>query len=344
MVDVLINGKAYGSVAQKLLANGMDVNVLRGYIGSDGRAYFTNNGKAVPTLNATLRKDEWKHYDTAVIKAAQERLIGVADLYSRGLTYSIPNGLGTTVLEYEDISDISAAQMSMDGISRSKSDRPEFDINYLPLPIIHKDYQINSRVLASSRNTGAALDTTMAELAARMVAEKLEDILFNGASAYTFGGGTIRGYTDHPSRNTVSLTANWDASAATGETILTDALAMKQASIEAKYYGPWVMYIPTGYETVIDGDFKSNSDKSTRQRILEVDGIQDIKVSDKLTANNVLLVQMTSDVVRMVQGLAITPVEWESEGNMVHHFKVMTIQVPQIRSDQNGNCGVTHAS
>lgn len=348
-MDFILNGQATGNVAQKLVSAGMDTNALRPYIGNDGRHYLTFmvNGKPVakPIVgNATLRKDEWKHYDVAVIKAAQERLVAVADLQGRGLTYNIPNGMGSTVLEYEDMSDTEPASLSMDGITRGEADRPEFDINYLPLPIIHKDFFINARVLASSRTTGAPLDTTMAELAGRKVAEKAEEMLMIGASSYAFGGGTLFGYMDFTHRGQYTLAAHWNDSGATGDTMLADVIGMKQASIDDRYYGPWQIYIPTNFETAIDADFKAASDKTIRQRLLEVDGIQGIKVVDKLTDDNIIMVQMTSDVIRMVNGMAITVVEWESEGGMRFHFKVMAIMVPQPRADQNDRCGIIHAT
>lgn len=325
-MGVLDGGGVLGSVAvaQRLLRCNMDVN------------------KALRT-NETLRKDEWKQYDTAIIKAAQERLVGVADLKSRGLVYPVGNGLGKTVLEYEDMGDALTAQMSMDGVSRGKKDRPLIDIKFLPLPIIHADYQLNARVLAASRNGNSPLDTTLAEMAGRAVSEYQESMLFNGVSSFTYGGGVIYGYVDFPHRNLGSLTVGWDQSGATGETILADVLAMKQALINDLHYGPYMLYIPTAYETVLDDDFKDETDKPLRQRIKEVNGIIDIKVVDKLTSG-VLLVQMTSDVVRMVTGLNITNVEWPSEGNMLFNYKVMTIDVPQIRAKQDNKCGIAHFS
>lgn len=343
-MDFIANGKAHGGVASLLLNNKMDVGLLRPYVAEDGRSYVTVNGVARPTANATLRKDEWKHLDEAVLMAVQDRLIGVADLESRGLVYNIPNGMGTTVLEYEDMSDLNDAEISMDGVSRGKGDRPEFDLNYLPLPITHADFSFSARVIEASRMRGASLDVSTAQLKARKVAEKIESMLFTGASAYTFGGGTIRGLMDHANRNTVTLTAHWNDSAATGETILDDVLSMKQALINDGYYGPYMLYVPTNFETSLDEDFKSDSDKSVRQRLLEVSGIQGVKVADKLTNDNVILVQMTSDVVRMINGMRVTTVQWESQGGMSLNFKVMAIQVPQIRADQDGNSGVCHGS
>lgn len=339
-----------GSIGKRLMNNGMDHSVLKPWLNDRGEAYVTLmiNGKpqAVPAphLNATLRKDEWKDMDDAIIMAAQERLIGVGDLYARNLVYRIGNGLGKTVLEYEDLDELSDAELTMDAINRSQKDRPNYELKYLPLPIVHKDFSFNIRALTASRNSGQPLDVTTGMLAARQVSEKVEEMLFTGASTYTYGGGTLYGYTDHPSRNTVTLAQNWDASGKTGAEILDDVKSMKQGSIDAKHYGPWILYVPTAYETVLDDDFKAESDKTIRQRILEIAGITDVKISDKLTANNVLLVQMTSDVVRIVEGLAMTTVEWEEGGGFTTNFKVLTIMVPQIRADQNGNCGVTHLS
>jgi len=339
-MDFLTNGKAFGTVAQKLLQNGMNVNALRPYFAEDGRAYITVNGKPVMVANATLRYDEWKHYDTAVLKAATARLTGVADLISRGLVYTIPNGMASTVLQYEDASSALEAQMSMDGLVRGKSDKTEYDINYLPLPITHADFQINARVLAASRQGGSPMDTTLAEQAGMRVAEKLEDVLFKGSGTYTFGGGTIYGYEDHPDIETGSLSHPWNGSGATGATIVADIMAMKNELIANKRYGPYIIYVPTDYETVLDEDYVANYPKTIRQRILEIGAIQDVKVSDRHTQTKVIMVEMNATTVRMVNGMGFTPVEWQEQGGLVTNYKVMTLQVPQIRSDQDNNCGV----
>jgi len=321
-VDAIFRGKAFGGVASRLLQSGMNANALR--------------------TNDTLRKDEWKHFDEAVVKISQERLVGVNDLISRGLFLNIENGLGTTVLQYETESDIEPAEINMTGSSRPASDRPTYDIGSLPLPIVHKGFQLNIRVLNASRKLGQPLDTTLAQMAARKVAEKIEEILFVGASTYTFGGGTLYGYVDHPQANSVTLAINWDASSKTGALILADVIAMKQASIDDRHYGPWILYVPTGYETVLDEDYSTSYPNVTiRDRIKRINGIEDVKVVDKLTADTVLLVEMQPETARMVIGLQPTTLQWDTEGGMVNHFKVMAIMVPQIRADQDLRSGIT---
>ena len=321
-VDLISNGRASGSVAARLLASGMNVNALR--------------------TNDVLLYDDWKLIDSVVIKAYAERLVGVADLQARGLTFDVPGGLGKTVLGFQRASDIEDAEVTMDGVTRTKQDRPEFDIGYLPLPITHADFSFSIREIEASRNGDMPLDTTMAEMAARKVSEKVEEILFNGLNQYAFGGGIIYGYTDALGRNAGNLTANWDASAADGESILADVLAMKQMAINARRFGPYILYIPTAYESVMDSDFKDSSDKTIRQRLLEINNIQGVKVSDFMPTNEVVLVQMSSDTVRIVNGLSVTTVQWETDGGMRINFKVMTIQVPQMRTDIADRSGIVH--
>jgi uncharacterized linocin/CFP29 family protein len=354
-MDFMSRGMGQGNVAQYILSTGkMDSGRLRPFIGTDGRSYISiYNGsgdvakpesyQTIPIqTNATLRRDEWKHLDDAIQPIAKARLGGIQDLIDKNLVFNLGNAMGPTVLEYHDISDSMEAAMTMDGVSRSPGDRPSFGTNYLPLPIIHVDYEINSRVLAASRSLGNPLDTTSAEQATRKVSEKLEELLFTSTS-YTYGGGTIYGYLNSPNRNQVTLAAAWDASAKTAAAILADVIAIKQASITAKHYGPWALYIPTAYETVLDEDYNTTTPGTTiRERIMKIAGIETVKVIDTLTADNVVLVEMNSSTVRLIRGMGIQNVEWETEGKMVTKYKVMTIQVPQVRADQAGNSGIVH--
>ena len=354
-MDFVGKGASQGDVAGMLTQGKIDPGILRPWVGKDGGSYVTvfkggdakdvnNYETKVINTNATLRRDEWKQLDSVVIPIAESRLNGIADLISNGLVYRLGNAMGTTVLEQHDVSDALEAVLTMDGVTRAQGDRPVFTTTYLPIPIIHADYEINARVLAASRNLGNALDTTMAERAARKVADKLEQMLFT-ATSYTFGGGTIYGYLNYPERNAVTLGTAWDTSGVTGAHIINDVLEMKQASIADKHFGPWQIYVPTTYETKLDEDYSSSKGTSTiRERILAIQGIKGIKVVDTLTDGNIVFAQMTPDVVRLVQGMPIQNVQWDTEGKWITKYKVLTISVPQIRSDQEGHCGIVHGT
>lgn len=313
----------FGTAAKRLLASNMDPNCLR--------------------TNGTMLKDEWQKTDDTVKDIMFQELRGMRDLLERGLTYPV-EGLKTTVVEWQRASDIGDAQLSMVASTRSDRDRPTFDQLYLPLPIAHKDFSYDIRELASSRSGAKPLDTYTIELATQAVAELQETTLFNGTSSFNFGGGIIYGYTDFPQRNTVTLSDNWDSTSKTGEEILVDVQAMIQANVNDRHYGPFILYYPTAYTTVLGNDFKANSDKSIKSRLMELDEIEDIRKSDFLTADNVLLVEMQKRTVDIVDGMAVQPVEWEGEGGMVMNFKVMGIQIPRMKADKAGRSGICHLS
>lgn len=328
---------------------------MRPYIKDDGKSYILvhkggdrkdpkNYTEERINVNATLRYDEWRTLDQAVIKIAEQRLVGYSDLRRNGLVTPLGNAMGTTVLTWNEMSDALTATVSMDPTRRGKNDRPDFSTLHIPIPVIHADYEISERVLQESRNRGNGLDTMNAERAARRISEKLEDMLFGAASTMTYGGGTIYSYFSHPNINTVSYYATaWDDSGTDPADILKDVLNMKQASINDKYYGPWMLYIPTAYETVLDDDYKSTDagmSQTIRQRILAIAGIQGVTVVDRMPAGKVLLVCMNKDVVDLIDGMAMQNVQWDSEGGMIHNYKVMTIQVPRVKADYNSNSGI----
>lgn len=368
-VDLMFNGQGQGDVANYVLNSNskLDPGTMRPYLnfnektgewgtfvtrfkGGDAKnpANYAAQQIQIQTNTTTLRKDEWKYLDDAVLAISETRLSGIKDLVSKGLTYTLGNAMGTTVLEWDDSGDAMEAEMTMDAISRGRNDRVTFQRNSLPIPIIHVDYEINARFLATSRNNGNPIETASAERAARKVADYLESLLFTD-TAYAWGElddrsrNSIYSYINFPDRENLVVTA-WTASGKTGIGILNDVLAAKGKLIAAKHYGPYTLYIPSTWELVLDEDYVgSNPDTSTktmRERILAVSNITDIKVVDTLPVNHAVLVQMTPDVVRLVQGMGIQNVQWQTEGNFINRYKVMTIQVPQIRSDRNGKSGI----
>ena len=119
---------------------------------------------------------------------------------------------------------------------------------------------------------------------------------------------------------------------------------MMQQSRGVFHYGPWVLYVAGAWDQYLDDDYKTASDKTIRSRVKEVEGLQDIRTLDYLTGFDMVLVQMTSDVVREVVGMDITTVEWDTTGGLQKNFKIMAIMVPQIRADQDDQCGIVHAT
>jgi len=363
-LDYVLNGRAHGEVGAVLMEHDFNPGALRPFVGADGRSYITVNQKdrngnfvinqetgkplmvAVPVQNSpySLRVDEWKHIDRQVRKAAQQRLKLVADLRASNLVYTMPNGMGHSVLQTQNQSDVGDADVSMDARRRGNADRPLYDLTSLPLPIIHKDFEFGARELAVSRNLGQPLDVSTGELAARKVAETAEKLAIGTYGTYAFGGGTVYGLINYTNRLTKVIT-NPTAGGWVPTTTLDEVLAMKQQSMDAYHYGPWKLYASATWDQYLDNDFSAaKGDLTLRERLMKIDGINEVKTLDFLTGTQLVLVSQTTDVIRLVIGMDVVTVRWESMGGMQVNFKVMAILVPQIRCDYNSRTGIVHGN
>lgn len=340
--------------AASVLASGLDLqgrfdpHAMRPFIDDAGNSVVVRVNRAGKpekvrvNTPATLRYDEWKDIDRRVIEIATDRLVGIKALISKGLTHNL-GSIGQTISLWDRSSDMTAADVSMSGITKGEEDTINFEYQQVPVPIIHKDFRVNIRRLMASRLFGESVDVIAADVAGRRVAEKSEDMLFAGA-AIQVDGSTIYGYTTHTHRNTVDLVLAWDDPSITGQDIYDDVEAMVAAARADNYYGPYTLYIPGEYEGVLDRDFApaSGDTRTIRQRLLLISGIAEIVVADRLADANVVLVQMTRDVVDLAIAQDINTVQWQMDGGMQERFKVMAVWVPRIKSDYDGKSGIVH--
>jgi hypothetical protein len=179
----------------------------------------------------------------------------------------------------------------------------------------------------------------MKRIAARVVAEKTEEMLMIGSK--TFTGLPIYGYTTHPNRNTTSFGTGgaWSGSK-TGEQVLADVNAGFAILDAQRMYGPYWVYVSSAMDIFLNNDFKAASDKSIRQRLLELERIKGIRFSDKMPANTVIFVQATPDVVSMVEGEPLQTIQWDSEGGFLVNFKAFQILVPLVKADASSRSGI----
>lgn len=316
-----------GGVAMRLLQNGGDFNALR--------------------TQAVLQRDEWKAFDNVVVDITRENLVAVAEFMNRGLTYNLPNALGVMTLEWQElIDDLVEAEVTMSGLNEATKDRLSFGTRSMPIPIIHKEFFYNLRHLEAARRNGRSVDTEHAAVATRKVAEKVEGILFNGL-AIAKSSGVIYGLLNHPHRETGGSALNW--ATATGEQIVAEVITMLGTMTTNYMVGPYVLFIPLEKAPYLGADYKASSDRTIFERIMAINagtnqGIQRIVATPKLTGNDKLLVQMTSDVAQIVDGLQPTMVEWETRGGFEFNFKIVAIMIPRIRSSGNQVSGIVHHS
>lgn len=304
-------------------------------------AFESNEARQRRRQNSILFEEELESIDDAVISAAEERLAGIDDLRQAGLVRQEP--LWVKQATYRKASDMSPADISMTGRSRGESDKTERDEASVPVPIVFKDHEMDRRELEAKRASGGDLDTMDQEAAGRQVVETLEDLLFNGGGP-VIDGNQIEGYTNFADRNTVSKGSgsSWD-DLTDLTTILSHVLDMVQAAEDADMGGgPWWLYVPTEFFSVLADDFKSESEAPVINRLREVPGLQAIRFVDKLAVNNVVLVRATSDVVELVVEQDVDNVEVESDIDFLIEMKAWAAMAPQLKSTFSNASGIVH--
>lgn len=362
-ISAAVRAAAAGTIILPFGGSGVDseakILASRPYINEEGHPCITvNTGQldenGFPVYkeqriqaNATLRKDEWLRLDETLVEAARERLVIVEDLRAAGLTYNV-GGLGVLISEWEKSSEITDADITMDGESEVDGDRQEFGLNGVPIPVIQKRFKIGERVLMASRTRGAALDVTTGVEAARAVARTSENMVFNGVNLgpVVSAGNTyqIYGLRTFPDRATFDL-ADWANPATTPEAILADILAMiKLLETQEKKYGPFNLYIPGAFSHRFREDFKANSDKTLMQRVLEVNEIRAVRVADALPADQVILIELDRMTIDLAVASDLSNIQWGSPSGWTNYFQTFAAWAPRLKADFDGHCGICHGT
>jgi hypothetical protein len=294
--------------------------------------------------------------DRAVVEVGLQRLTLVADLMAAGLTYNLNDPLSVTQLEWNASNKVGAAQRTMSPAARGENKMPQLTPNRLPIYLTTDQFEIDIRTLKMSQRIGTPLDTTLVRACTRAVNEAIEDAAINGATTLDGQDLKVAGYgapgiLNAPNANTQSLTAAAWTTVPVGATVFSETMAMISKLQADKKFGPYRLYVGTQVGNALSTDYNSGTSNpiTIRQRLLQIEGLEAIRVADLMPAGNgaspsignkVALVQMTSDVIDVVVGQPPTAIPWTSlDGFMIHNL-VMAIMIPRVRSDYDSNSGI----
>lgn len=298
-------------------------------------------------VNSLLRREEWDRLDSRVMQAVLQPLNLTRVLIQRGLVTTL-GSIGVLQASYTRIGEMTPATASLRGHASTEKDLADTDIKAIPVPIIAKEFELDARMLESSRTMGNALDTTNGAAAARVVAEKVEDLVINGDSSINLNGQTIYGLTSHPDRNTDTATnyggGDWGTIGNVTPTI-AGAIAALQGD---GFYGPYgVFAATTQYNQAALSFFTDGSVSTPRSRVLQMPNIEFFEPSAQLDDGEVLVVHLSEEVVEIAYVEAywpVTNIEWTSGDGMQLMFKVMTVMTPLVKSSFGAKSGIVHVT
>jgi roadblock/LC7 domain-containing protein len=323
---------------------------------------LVGGGLVPPIFNASaLPYHVWQRIDAAVVRASRDRLNAWNDLAAAN-TYGGFNGMAVTGIIKDTMTDPGDAKVSMDKLDNDLNDAPLFTPDILPLPIIHAGCEIGPRMLAMSRNSGMPIDTANFEACGRRCAETLEKMTigmtdFSGlviGSSSDFSNRGIYGFRTQPDRITKT-----DVGSFVPSTFVTDVIAMKELARAQRFYGPFVLYYSTNWDQYLARDYYYTATAAglvapqgtVMERVQRIAAITRVAMLDYFTSTSeLLLVQMSADTVRAVDGMDWTPIQYEKPGGTGLVYRVMGIKVPDLRSQYVGTstssrkCGIVHGT
>lgn len=280
--------------------------------------------------NNTLREDQTRSIDEALTRVARRDLVAVADLI--GLQTPLDKGIGSTTFEFDRVAPVGEATHGMSILNLGDEDLVNFTRTAIPVPVTGSKFRLDARQRAAGMGLGPSIDVVNLEEHTRSVIEKLEDVLAHG-SAVVLGGNQATGYTNEPARDTQSFSgSHWDdQTAGAHSAAVADVLNMRTGLRDNGFTGPYVLYVSDNFDGVLDDDYKAESDRTLRERLLAINGIIDVKVLPTLANDQALLVQMTRSVITHAMGQPLTTVTWASYGGLANHWAVMEVSAFAIR-------------
>lgn len=290
--------------------------------------------------------------DKAIVSVGMQRLTFVADLIAEGLVYPLSDPLSVTQLEWSKSNRVGAAQRTMTPSARGENKLPIILPTRTPIYLTTDRFELDIRTLKMSQRIGMPLDTSLAMQCTRSVNEALEDAAINGATTLdgqplTDAGYSAPGLLNAPNANTQSITQAAWTTAPVGATVQSEVLSMISKLQGDFKYGPYNLYVGTGMGLSLNTDFKANGNDSILERLQEINvGGRNlrVRVTDFMPSNTVALVQMTNDVVELINGQPPTIIPWTSLDGFTVTNLILAIMIPRVRSDYNGNSGIVIGS
>lgn len=295
-------------------------------------------------VNGTLPHEAYIKWDQKVVDVARAELTVVQDMAKYNLVDSSLD-LGDIIANYEKIGDMTEANVDMDGVTPGQRDRIVFTTAGVPVPIFHKEFQLNQRqIQATMDRPGRQLPTLGISTASRLVSDKINGMCWDGYGRVV-DGKQVYGLTNHPNRNTKSVSNAWGGGSETPIADVQDMIAKLQADNYGYSENSCILYVSPDNWAFIDNDYSTTKgEKTYKQRFEAFAPIAEVRLGTGLGDGELVLVEMREDVIELKVAQDLTWFENPQTHVMQHDFEVLAAMALVVKTDANNNCGVVHAT
>jgi hypothetical protein len=321
-----------------LLANRRAFNARQAVV-----AQMLGNAQAGTMIgNASpLPRDVWGVWDREAVEVQRQTLAVFNDLAA---SVAVPMPIGKLVHHFQTVSDSGAANVSLDGRSKGKTDQPVIEYHGTPLPIIDSPFSYGWRQIEAARSEGFQLDSAGRMNAMFKTAEKLESIALDGDASIVVGSAPLYGLRTNPARNTRSTGVTLNG--ATGAQWLAEITATLVLLHNANFKVPATLYVNwSDWFYATSTEFTAGYPKTIAQRVMELMGVREVIPADKVNADEIIAVVKDSRVVSVLNGMPLsTRAQFRANPEDDYNFVTMAAAAVEVKFDAEDNCGVAHSS
>jgi len=291
-----------------------------------------------------LPRDVWGEWDREGIEVQREVLAVFGDLAA---SVANPMPIGKLVHYFQQVSDSGSVNVSLDGRSKGRTDQPTISYQGTPVPIFDSAFSYGWRQMEAARTEGFQLDGAARRNAMFKVAEALELMALNGRDDIVVGGDQLYGLTNHPKRNTRSITSGVTLNGASGTEWLAEVRETLELLHAANFRVPATIYMNWDdwfYASVTDFSTQYPN-KTIAQRVLEMMNVREVIPATNVAANEIIAVVKDRRVVRTLNAMPMASrQQFRANPEDDYDFIVMAAQAIEILYDADDNCGIAHTS
>jgi uncharacterized linocin/CFP29 family protein len=193
---------------------------------------------------APLTAEEWSRLDELTVQVARKMLVG-----RRFLPLTGPLGIGVQTVPVDTVAwskgcvHYTGTDNCDQGACECASGCEPVTVTgraYLTLPLLHKDFALSWRDIATARQTGAPLDLFVAGGAAAAVALAEDELIFKGSASHGLPGLLTAAGTR------VAL-ANWGKV----EAAFKNVAQAREALVDKGFYGPYALALSPDLYAVV---------------------------------------------------------------------------------------------
>jgi hypothetical protein len=302
--------------------------------------------------DTTMPVNSWLEYSDEVTTDHEKAPNTLQYLIDQGYTSS------STLARYAHIRPQSSgqteAEVNMNARARSRQDLPTYGLDGVALPIVHSDWEIDSREYQQSQAFGEDLDARVAMDAREAIEDKEDVLLFDGWSGSVEtrdGPFSVRGF-DSSLDQVLTGTASGDWGT---ESNVIDTLEEFQRQIEGqgadgenpspRQTGATVL-VPTEQMTEVSlGDYETSAtDEPLMDRLERKFPYLTFQEAPRLPAGDVIYMLNDTRYFEVVVAQGMTSTSWEVDGGFGRRSKMLASRIPWVKDQPDDIYGIARYS